>query len=54
VLENLNIKLSSVTTEVMGKSGWDMPLAIVGGEQDAEKLAALAGGKLRTIIRKNS
>jgi transposase len=47
VLEDANIKLSSVATDVMGKSGWDMLLAIVGGEEDPEKLAALARGKLK-------
>ncbi|MGA2381639.1 MAG: IS110 family transposase, partial [Spirochaetia bacterium] len=47
VLEDANIKLSSVARDVMGKSGWDMLLAIVGGEEDPEKLAALARGKLK-------
>ena len=47
VLEDANIKLSSVATDVMGKSGWDMLLAIVGGEEDPEKLAALARRRLK-------
>jgi transposase len=47
VLEDANIKLSSVATDVMGKSGWDMLLAIVEGEEDPKKLAALARGRLK-------
>ena len=48
VLEDANIKLSSVATDVMGKSGWDMVGAIIDGEQDPQKLAALARGRLKT------
>ena len=47
VLEDANIKLSSVATDIMGKSGWDMLLAIIEGEEDPEKLAALARGRLK-------
>lgn len=47
VLEDANIKLSSVATDVMGKSGWDMIQAIMGGERDPKKLAALARGRLK-------
>ena len=43
-----HIKLSSVATDVMGKSGWDMVGAIIDGEQDPQKLAALARGRLKT------
>ena len=47
VLEDANIKLASVATDVMGKSGWDMVGAIIDGEQDPQKLAALARGRLQ-------
>ncbi len=47
VLETANIKLSSVASNVLGKSGRDMLEAIVGGEQDSEVLADLARGLLR-------
>lgn len=47
VLEDANIKLASVATDVMGKSGWDMLVAIVGGEEDPEKLSELARGQLK-------
>jgi transposase len=48
VLEDANIKLSSVATDVVGKSGWDMLKRIVAGEQDAEKMADLARGRLKS------
>lgn len=47
VLEDANIKLSSVATDVMGKSGWNMVGAIIDGEQDPHKLAAFARGRLK-------
>ena len=48
VLEDANIKLSSVATDVVGKSGWDMLNRIVAGERDAEKMADLARGRLKS------
>ena len=48
VLEGTNIKLASVATDVLGVSGRDMLAAIAAGESDAERLADLARGKLRT------
>jgi len=42
VLESANVKLASVATDVLGKSGRAMLPALVGGEQDPEALAALA------------
>lgn len=48
VLEDANIKLSSVATDITGKSGWDILSRIVAGEDDAEKMAELARGKLRS------
>lgn len=50
VLETANIKLSSVVSKVMGKSGRDMLAALVGGESDPEVLAALARGSLKKKI----
>ena len=47
VLEDCNIKLSSVATDVMGASGRDMIQALIDGEQDPLKLAALARGRLK-------
>jgi transposase len=50
VLEDANIKLSSVLTDVMGVSGRDMLRALIAGETNAETLAELARGKLRGKI----
>ncbi len=47
VLEDANIKLASVATEVLGVSGRAMLEAIVAGESDPERLADLARGTLR-------
>jgi transposase len=47
VLEDANIKLASVVTEVLGVSGRAMLEAIIGGETDPERLADLARGTLR-------
>ncbi len=46
-LEDANIKLASVATEVLGVSGRAMLEAIVAGETDPEKLADLARGTPR-------
>lgn len=48
VLEDANIKISSVASDVVGKSGWDMLKRIVAGESDAEKMADLARGRLKS------
>ncbi len=50
LLEGANIKLAAVATDVLGKSGRDMVEAVIGGEQDAEALAALARGRLRAKL----
>lgn len=50
LLESANIKLASVATDVMGASGKDMLLALLGGNADPEILAELARGKLRKKI----
>jgi transposase len=48
VLEDANIKLSSVATDVVGASGWEMLTELVSGETDAQKLAELARGRLKS------
>jgi transposase len=50
VLETANIKLSSVATDVLGKSGRAMIAGLVGGESSAEELANLARGRLKKKI----
>jgi len=47
VLEGANIKLSSVASDVLGKSGRAMLEAIVAGEEDPEKLSELAQRRLK-------
>jgi transposase len=49
-LEDANIKLASVASDVLGQSGRDMIRAIVTGEDDPIKLADLARQKLRAKI----
>ena len=50
VLQDANVKLSSVATDVLGTSGRDMLAALVAGEKDPQALAELARGKLRQKI----
>jgi transposase len=50
VLEDANIKLGSVATDVLGVSGRDMLRALIAGEDDPHKLAELARRKLRAKI----
>ena len=50
VLQNANIKLSSVATDILGKSGRDMLAALVAGQDDPAAMAELARGKLRKKI----
>jgi transposase len=47
VLEDTNIKLASVASDVFGKSGRQMLDALITGERDPQKLAAMALGKMR-------
>jgi transposase len=49
VLEDTNIKLSRVVTDLFGISGRHMLAALIAGERDANTLAALA---LRKLWRK--
>lgn len=50
VLEDANIKLASVATDVMGLSGRSMLQAIVAGDDDPAALAQLAQGKMRAKL----
>jgi transposase len=50
VLEDANIKLAAVATDILGKSGRAMVRALIHGERDPEKLAELAEGRLRAKI----
>jgi len=50
VLETANIKLSSVASDVLGKSGREMLDALVEGISDAEALANFAHGRLRAKL----
>jgi transposase len=50
VLQDAGIKLSSVASQVLGKSGRDMLDALVAGSRDPAVLAELARGRLRTKI----
>lgn len=47
VLEQANIKLASVASDVLGVSGREMLAALVAGESDPALMAALAKGRLR-------
>jgi transposase len=46
-LEDTNIKLSSVATDLMGKSARDMLAALLAGEENSFVLAQLARGKMK-------
>ena len=48
VLEGANIKLASVATDVLGKSGRAMLEALIAGEQDPVRLSELARGRMRS------
>ncbi len=50
VLEDANVKLASVATNVLGKSGRAMLEDIITGEDNPEHLASLALGRLRVTI----
>jgi transposase len=47
LLEDALIKLSSVATDIMGKSGRAMIGALIAGERDPQVLAGLARGRMR-------
>jgi transposase len=50
VLQDAGIKLSSVATDILGRSGRDMLAALVAGTRDPEVLAELARGRLRAKL----
>ena len=50
VLEDANVKLASVATDVLGVSGRDMLEALIAGETDPAQLAELARKRLREKI----
>lgn len=50
VLEDANVKLASVATNVMGVSGRQMLEAIIAGVEEPEVLAEMAKGRLRAKI----
>jgi transposase len=50
LLENANIKLASVASDVLGVSGRRMLMALVAGESDPAVMAELSKGKLRNKI----
>jgi transposase len=50
VLEDANIKLAGVATDVLGVSGRDMLEALIAGETDPGRLADKARGRLRAKI----
>lgn len=50
VLEDANIKLSSVVTDVQGVSARQMLAALIAGQEDSVVLAELAKGRLRNKI----
>jgi transposase len=52
VLENANIKLASVASDILGRSGRAMLEAIMGGESDPTRLADLAKAQLRGKIQR--
>jgi transposase len=47
VLEGANVKLTSVATDILGRSGREMLQALVAGQTDAAVIADLARGRLR-------
>src|SRR3989440_9483812 len=50
ILETANIKLSSVVTDIVGKSARQMLEALIAGESDPAQLAKLARGRMRPKI----
>lgn len=50
VLETANLKLASVASDVLGKSGREMLDALIAGQRDSNALAELARGRLRAKL----
>jgi transposase len=51
VLEDANLKLASVVSDVMGVSARDMLACLIAGQDDPEELAQLARGRMRSKIK---
>jgi len=51
LLEESNVKLASVATDVLGVSGRNMLRELAGGNQDVDAIAELAKGRLRNKIQ---
>ena len=49
-LEDANIKLGSVATDILGVSGREMIRALIGGQEDPNQLAELARRRLRNKL----
>jgi transposase len=49
-LEDAGIKISSVATDILGASGRAMLAALIAGQDDAQVMADMARGRLRTKI----
>ena len=49
-LEDANVKLGSVATDILGVSGKEMIRAMVAGQEDPNQLAELARGRLRAKV----
>lgn len=47
-LQDANVKLSSVITDIMGKSGQEMLVQLIQGEVDAAKIAECARGRMKS------
>ena len=54
VLQDANIKLSSVATDILGKSGRDMLAALVAGQEDAAAMAELCAASCGRRFRTSS
>ena len=50
LLEDAQIKLSSVVSDIFGVSGRDMLTALLAGERDPQRLAELARGRMRAKL----
>ncbi len=50
ILEDANVKLGAVATDILGKSGRDMIRALIDGSLGADEMAELARGQLRGKI----
>jgi transposase len=50
ILEDANIKLGAVASDILGKSGRAMLWALIGGQRDPDQLADLAEGRLRAKV----